>query len=109
MQQASYIPPPPAYGGPGVPPSTPIPNYLWQSIVVTLCCCLPLGVVAIIFAAQVNSKLAAGDVAGAREASAKARMFCIIAFAIGIVLTIFLSIVYGTILSQVLREAMANR
>jgi hypothetical protein len=91
------------------PPATPIPNYLWQSIVVTLCCCLPLGVVAIIFAAQVNSKLAAGDVAGARDASAKARMFCIIAFAIGIVVTLVLTLVYGTILSQVIREAASNR
>ena len=34
-----------------------VPNYLWQSIVVTLCCCLPFGVVAIGFAAQVKSKL----------------------------------------------------
>ena len=46
-----------------------IPNYLVQAILVTLFCCLPFGVVAIIQAAQVNSKLQAGDVAGARISS----------------------------------------
>ena len=36
-------------------PPTKIDNWLWQSIVVTICCCLPLGIVGIVFAAQVNS------------------------------------------------------
>ena len=30
-----------------------IPTYLWQSIVCTLLCCMPFGIVAIVFAAQV--------------------------------------------------------
>src|SRR5215203_5266039 len=83
--QTSYTPPRPPGGGSfgAPPPGEAIPNYLIQSIVVTLCCCLPLGVVAIVFAAQVNSKLAAGDIAGAREASAKAKMFCWIALGLG--------------------------
>ncbi|HET8796234.1 MAG TPA: CD225/dispanin family protein [Thermoanaerobaculia bacterium] len=91
--QQSYAPPPPPAG-----PSyagEQIPNYLWQSIVVTLCCCLPLGVVAIIFAAQVNSKLAAGDVAGARDASDKAKLFCWIGFGLGIVANIIMGLMYG--------------
>ena len=53
-------------GIPHFPPPPKVPNYLFHSIVVTLCCCLPLGIVALIFSAQVNTKLAAGDVAGAR-------------------------------------------
>lgn len=65
---------------------TQVANYLVQSILVTLCCCLPFGIVAIIFSSQVNSKLAAGDVAGAEEASRKAKMWCWIAFGAGIVL-----------------------
>jgi hypothetical protein len=73
-QQAQVFPPPPL-----------IPNYLVQSILVTLCCCLPVGVVALVYAAQVNSKLAAGDVAGARAASASARTWCIVALIAGIV------------------------
>lgn len=68
-----------AAGGP------PPPNYLVQSILVTLCCCLPVGIAAIVFAAQVNSKHAAGDIAGAQEASRKAKMFCWIALVAGII------------------------
>ncbi|GAB3065582.1 CD225/dispanin family protein [Stenotrophomonas tumulicola] len=52
-----------------------IPNHLVWSILTTLFCCLPLGIVSIVFAAQVNGKVAAGDIAGAREASDKAKKF----------------------------------
>ncbi|WP_315863378.1 CD225/dispanin family protein [Thermosynechococcus sp. QS41] len=44
------------------------------AILSTICCCLPFGIVAIIFAAQVNSRLAVGDRAGALEASNKAKL-----------------------------------
>lgn len=60
-----------------------IPNYLVPAILSTICCCLPFGIVAIIFAAQVNSKLAAGDRAGALEASNRAKLFTWIAFILG--------------------------
>ena len=78
---------------PGAPPSAPqmgaqpigrVPNYLVQSILVTLFCCLPLGIVAIVFAAQVNSKLAAGDYYGAVESSNKAKMWCWWSFGLGL-------------------------
>lgn len=61
-----------------------VPNYLVQSILVTLCCCVPLGIVAIVYSAQVNGKLAAGDIAGAQEAAKKAKMWGWIAFGSGI-------------------------
>ena len=67
------------------PPPPAIPNYLVQSVLVTLCCCLPLGVVAIVYSAQVNSKLAAGDVAGAQAASNSAKTWSIVAFIAGII------------------------
>ena len=53
-----------------------VPNYLAQAILVTLFCCLPLGIPAIVYAAQVNSKLQAGDYEGAVAASQKAKQFC---------------------------------
>lgn len=105
----SYTPPPPSYGTPGPAPGVQIPNYLWQSIVVTLCCCLPLGVVGIIFAAQVNTKLAQGDIAGARDASQKAKMFTLIGFAVGIVVILISMIFNGAMFMQAFREGMANR
>jgi hypothetical protein len=49
-----------------------IPNRLVWAILTTLFCCLPLGIVSIVYAAQVDGKRAAGDIAGAREASRKA-------------------------------------
>ena len=70
--------PPPA-------PAVVVPNYLIQSVLVTLCCCLPFGIPAIVYAAQVNSKLAAGDIAGAREASKNARTWCWVSFGCGVI------------------------
>lgn len=69
----------------GASRGAPPPNYLVQSILVTLCCCLPLGIVGIIFAAQVNSKWESGDRRGAQEASAKAKQWSTIGFICGIV------------------------
>ena len=65
-----------------------IPNYLAQSIAVTLCCCLIGGIIAIVNAAQVNGKLQAGDIAGARRASQQAKMWCWISFGVGLVLNV---------------------
>ncbi|MDF7801231.1 CD225/dispanin family protein [Pontiellaceae bacterium B1224] len=62
-----------------------IPNYLWQSIVVTILCCWPVGIPAIIFAAKVNGLVAQGKIQEAQEASAKAKMWCWICFALGLV------------------------
>ncbi len=51
-------------------------NLVW-AILSTLFCCLPLGIVSIVFAAQVNTKLAVGDIAGARESADKAKKWAI--------------------------------
>ena len=67
-----------------------IPNYLAQSILVTLFCCLPLGIPAIVYAAQVNSKVQAGDIQGAIAASNKARMWGWISFGLGL----FVGVIY---------------
>jgi interferon-induced transmembrane protein len=70
-------------------PSQNIPNYLVHSIVATLLCCLPAGVVGIVFASQVNTKLAMGDIAGAKKASDNARLWTIISVGAGIVFYLF--------------------
>lgn len=80
----------PAYGtesGPAYSAPPPPPNYLWQAIVVTLCCCWPLGIPAIVFAARVNGKHAVGDYAGAQQDSARAKQFTILALVLGFVVT----------------------
>jgi ribosomal protein L40E len=68
----------------GVSAGTEVPNYLVQAILVTIFCCLAFGIPAIVFAAQVNGKLAAGDYQGAVEASKKAKMWCWISFWVGL-------------------------
>jgi len=77
-----------AAGPSAVPPGTKIPNYLVQAILVTLCCCLPGGIAAIVYAAQVNSKLAAGDIVGAQDSSDKAKMWCWISLGVGILVNL---------------------
>lgn len=68
-----------------------IPNYLWQSIAVTILCCWPLGIPAIIFAAKVNQLVASDQIEEAQQASAQARMWCWISFGLGL-LTIIASV-----------------
>lgn len=63
----------------------PVPNHMVWAILVTLFCFLPTGIAAIVFASQVNTKLAAGDRAGAVEASNKAKMWSLISVAVGVV------------------------
>jgi len=61
-----------------------VPNYLVQAILVTICCCVPFGIPAIVYAAQVNGKLAAGDLGGALEYSRKAKTWSWIGFGVGL-------------------------
>jgi len=61
------------------------PIYLWQSIVVTLLCCLPLGVIAIIFASQVESRYNIGDIEGSQTSSNRARNLCIWSLVAGLI------------------------
>ncbi len=73
--------------------SPAVPNYLWQSIACTVLCCVPFGIPAIVFATKVGPALAIGDLAAAREASGKAKMWCWIAFGLGLVMNILAFIV----------------
>ncbi len=70
---------------PHFPPPPKVPNFLVPSIIATLCCCLPAGIVALVYSAQVNTKLAAGDVAGAQASSRHAKTWVIVSFVAGLV------------------------
>ena len=69
-----------------------IQNYLVPAILITLCCCVPAGIVAIIYAAQVNSKLAAGDLVGAQASARLAKIWSWVGFGGGILLGILYAI-----------------
>lgn len=92
----NYGPPPPQYGQPYGQPAGPPPNNYLVPAILTIFCCWPLAIPAIVFAAQVNGKYNAGDYAGAMESSKRARTFALIALILGLVangiyLAIFLS------------------
>lgn len=73
-----------------------IPNHLVGAILATLFCCLPFGIVAIVYASGVNGKIAAGDIAGAQAASQKASTWInvsVICGIIGIILNVILHVV----------------
>jgi hypothetical protein len=59
-------------------------NWLVESILVTLFCCLPFGIVGIINAAKVNSEWAAGNFDGAEKASKEAAKWTKLGFFIGL-------------------------
>jgi len=58
------------------------------AILSTILCFLPLGIVSIVFAAQVNSKWAIGDVAGAQRASKLAKKLTIWTVVVGVIVNI---------------------
>lgn len=79
----SYPPSPPASPPPSAPLAPPVPTYLAWAILATvasvLFCCLVgtiPGIVAIVFATQVNRRWDAGDEAGALRASRNAKLWC---------------------------------
>ncbi|MDA7617689.1 CD225/dispanin family protein [bacterium] len=75
-------------------------NYLPQSIFITACCCLPFGIVAIIYAAQVNGKAMAGDLVGAIESSRKAKWWCYWGSGLGLIIQILFVIAKASALEN---------
>lgn len=69
-----------------------IPNHLVPAILVTLFCCLPLGIISIVYAAQVNGKIAQGDIDGARQSSENAKKYYMMGMIIGIVINVIVVI-----------------
>lgn len=71
------------------------PSYLGWAIAVTLCCCTPLGVVAIIYAAKVKERYQRGNLAGAQKASDIAQWCIIISIALGMLGSMMVSSLMG--------------
>jgi hypothetical protein len=64
-------------------------NFLIESILVTIFCCLPFGIVGIVFAAQVNAKFDAGDYEGAIKTSKEAKKWMNLGLISGLVIGLF--------------------
>lgn len=91
----------PGYGAPygQQPPATKPDSHLAGAIISTLLCCLPAGIVAIVYAAKVDSAWNSGDFRGALAASNSAKTWMWVSVGLGIVGTIImiLFIVGGTV------------
>ncbi|EHH57025.1 hypothetical protein EGM_06583, partial [Macaca fascicularis] len=83
---------PPQYNGPmaGMPgPVTvehrPLPkDYMMESVLVTLFCCLLTGLIAIVYSHETRAALGRGDLAQAEEASRKARSLVLFSLLFGV-------------------------
>ncbi len=72
-----------------------IPTYLVQAILVTMFCCQPFGIVAIVYAALTTSKISSGDYAAAMECSRNAEKWCWLAFWLGLIPMLLYAIFIG--------------
>ena len=89
------------YGAPYGQPGTPPPNYLVWAILTLIFCCWPLSIASIVFAAQVNGKYSAGDLAGAQESSRKAKQFALWS-------AIAACVIYGLLIALLIVGAVAG-
>ena len=67
-------------------------NYLVESILATIFCCLPFGIAGIVFASRVNSAYDRGDYAEAEQASQDAWKWTKISIILGVVGTVIMVI-----------------
>lgn len=85
---------PPSATAPAYAPGSPMPSqnpgpmpstYLAWAVLATLCCCLPTGIVALIYSSKVSPLWLRGDYEGARRASERAGWWVIISFVGGLI------------------------
>ena len=70
-------------------------NYLVWAILTTILCCLPFGIVSIVYSCKVNNLWDAGQQAQAFDASKKAKTWAIVAAVSGLVFGILYAILVG--------------
>ena len=97
--QGSYNPNGYNNGG-GMPPKPN--NYLVFSILVTLFCCLPTGIAAIIYSSQTDSAYYAGNYDVAIGNSNKAKTWCIVSVVVSVIVNIIVFGFYGAVIFSAL-------
>ena len=79
--------------------ANPPKNWLVESILVTIFCCFPFGIVGLVHASQVESRFFLGDVAGAERAAAEARKWTMVAIWVGISVIVLYFLFVGVIMA----------
>ncbi len=75
-------------------PSGPKPdNFMVWAILGTIFCCIPFGIVSIVYASKVDGLWASGEYEAARDAASKARTWFWWSFAIGLIANLIVGVV----------------
>ncbi len=91
-----------------VPPMKPN-NWLWQSILATILCCIVFGIVGIIYATKVDSLYYKGQYEEAERAAKKAKTWTLIAVAFALVyLVVWLLLLLTGNLPDYMNEIIEN-
>ena len=72
----------------------PPKNWLVESILVTVLCCLPFGIAGIINASKVEGLFLAGDIAGANKAAADAKKWTMYGLFTGLTVIVLYVLLY---------------
>ena len=77
-------------------PAMPKPgNNMILAVLTTVFCCLPLGIVGIVYASKVDGLYLAGDYAGALSAAKSARTWSVIGIVASLVISLIYILIYG--------------
>lgn len=80
-------------------------NFLALAIISTIICCLPAGIVSIIYSTKVNSEYEAGNYDAAIKASKNAKTWGIVSIVLGILIYVFVFVIYGVALFGIMANA----
>ncbi len=100
MSQPWTAPPPPGMYGP--PPNNNLVIGIIATVVSVMFCCIPHGLVSLIFATQVNKKAAMGDMPGAVNAAKQAKTWGIVSIIVsiaGLIIAIFFGVLNAVLSS----------
>jgi len=76
--------------------------YMIFAIIITLLCCLPFGIAAIVYASKINAHQKMGDYTGAQEAAKKAKLFCIIGAVGGLIVSvIYIALIGSSVFTEI--------
>ncbi|KAJ8049453.1 Proline-rich transmembrane protein 1 [Holothuria leucospilota] len=77
-----------------------IKDYFGLALFVTLCCCLPFGIVALVKSNEVKTRVASGDQQGALEASASAKMWSYAGWTFGLIIYVIVTVLQIVLISN---------